>query len=102
MSGSECADICDHVMENMCYHCPRYNYCQCDHIPGDERNHEQMIVCLKANLSALYVGKKMIFPKTQEEIDTSEFVEGEESEDPDWEECGDLPEQAGFGPGRSP
>lgn len=43
MSGLDCIDICDSVLELMCGNCPNYDACQnCD----EDANHHQMLICM--------------------------------------------------------
>jgi len=77
---SECANICDELYEKMCcrsdFPCPHLDYCQNDHIPGDERNHTQMVYCLSANLESLSTKHPgLVFQKTEEDISDEEFEE---------------------------
>jgi len=43
MSGPDCIDICDAIIEAMCMDCPHWEKCQ---DIGDEANHHQMLICL--------------------------------------------------------
>ena len=52
MSCTDCVDICDTVLESMCFQC---NKCKECHGPMDEEyvNHEQMIECLAELLATV-------------------------------------------------
>lgn len=41
--GTDCVDICDLLVEQMCFRCPKYKKCQ---NAEDEANHEQMAICM--------------------------------------------------------
>ena len=43
MSGPDCVDICDTVIEVMCMDCPHWKKCQ---DIEDEANHHQMLICM--------------------------------------------------------
>jgi len=54
MSGTDCVDICDVVLEIMCHPCPHWKECQNNE---EEANHEQMALCM----GSLKMGE---YPKT--------------------------------------